>query len=216
MHSVPATGKSKYPDDVPCIDQEDEDIPCPGCEGNLKRSFKGFINVIWYDGPVYKRDADNKIVKDSDGDKQVIDERDQVALWKSGTRVFDVLEELDTKLRGKLSSRTFEVKRKGKKLDTHYSITPWDMNGGEEPFTSAEKKLLKDKHDIALFTKPPTYEEFQAKIEGRSPEKDSDDNPFPKKKGGPAKPGNPFAAGKPRKKPSPSKKPVRKPSRPSR
>jgi hypothetical protein len=207
VHQTPAPAGRQYGDDVACLDQEDEDIPCPGCEDGLKRKFKGFINVIWFDGPVYKRDAENKLVK-KDGQKQIIDTRDQVALWTSGSRVFENLEEINTKYKG-LSSRKFEIKRKGEKLDTTYLITPWDVDSGREDFSSKEEKLLKDKHDLNLFTKPPSYEEFRARLDGKPAPKSSGDD---SSSNGPAKPNNPFAKGG-KKKPS---RPVKKPSRPSR
>ena len=49
-HRVPAPGR-RYPQDVVCLDQEDEGTPCPFCASEHKdirsRSTKGFYNVIW-------------------------------------------------------------------------------------------------------------------------------------------------------------------------
>lgn len=49
MHRVPM-GR-QYPQDVLCLDQEDDGTPCPFCQSEFKeikaRSTKGFYNVIW-------------------------------------------------------------------------------------------------------------------------------------------------------------------------
>jgi hypothetical protein len=47
-------GSSKYPNDVLCLDQQDDGTPCPMCSHEDKeirsRSTKGFVNVIWRGG----------------------------------------------------------------------------------------------------------------------------------------------------------------------
>lgn len=50
MHRIPVEGR-QYPQDVICLDQEDDGTPCPFCQSEHKgiraRSTKGFYNVIW-------------------------------------------------------------------------------------------------------------------------------------------------------------------------
>lgn len=63
MHEVPVENRS-FGRNVPCLDQEKDGTPCPGCERDMDRRFKGFINLIWFNAPVFKRDSENKMVKD--------------------------------------------------------------------------------------------------------------------------------------------------------
>ena len=158
MHEVPVEGRS-FGRNVPCLDQEREGTACPGCERELPRRFQGFVNVIWEDAPVFKRDGDNRIVKDRTGDPVVLDHKPQVAVWSSGIRLFDELTEIDTNYRG-LSSRRFKVKRRGEKLDTKYHIAPADVDSGAQPMTDEEKKLAEEKQDLTPMITPGSYEAF--------------------------------------------------------
>lgn len=53
MHRIPVADR-QYPQDVVCLDQEDDGTPCPFCRSEHKgiraRSTKGFYNVIWRGG----------------------------------------------------------------------------------------------------------------------------------------------------------------------
>lgn len=163
VHEVPVEGR-QYGRQVPCIDQEDEGEACPGCERELKRSFKGWINVIWVDAPLYKRDKENKLVK-VDGEKLVIGQEDQVAVWSSGIKLFEELDDTNDRYKG-LRSRRFTVKRKGVKLETKYSIGPEDVDSGAQPFTDTEKALDKKKYDLAEFMKVPSYDDWMKILNG--------------------------------------------------
>lgn len=166
-HEVPVDNR-QFGRDVPCVDQDKDGTACPGCERDLPRKFKGFINLIWFDAPVFKRDSDNKLVKDRLGDPVVTGVKAQVAVWGSGIRLFETLDEINTDYRG-LTSRPFKVKRRGLKLDTKYHISPADVDGGAQDFTAEEKKLAGDKYDLNTFTKPPSYNEFLKEL-GEAPQ----------------------------------------------
>lgn len=158
MHEVPVENRS-WGKNVPCLDQEKDGTPCPGCERDMDRRFKGFINLIWFNAPVFKRDNENKIVKDRLGDPVVTGTKPQVAVWNSGIRLFEELDEVNTNYRG-LMSRPFRVKRKGEGLDTKYAIAPWDVDEGAQPMSDEETKLAEGKYDLNQFTAPGTYDEF--------------------------------------------------------
>jgi len=170
VHQIPVEGRS-WGRDVPCLDQDDEDVACPGCEREMAKKFKGFINLVWHDAPLYKKDKEGKLIK-ADGKKIEIGRQDQVALWTSGVRLFEDLDEINDKYKG-LRSRRFTVKRKGVKLDTKYHITPEDVDSGPQSFSIVEKKLAEKPYDLAEFMKPPTYDEFMAILTG-TPVKKSD------------------------------------------
>ena len=114
---------------------------------------------FWFDAPIFKRDAENKIVKDRLNDPVVIGNKAQVALWSSGIRLFEELEEVNANYKG-LMSRRFKVKRKGSGLDTKYIIVPADIDAGPTALDDEENKLAEDKYDLNEFIKPPSYEDF--------------------------------------------------------
>ncbi len=163
VHEVPVEGRS-YGDKIPCLDQDDEDEPCPGCEANLPRKFQGWINLIWFDGPIYKKDEKNRVVKEN-GKKVIVSRKTQVAVWSSGQRLFDDLDELNESWKG-LRSRRFKVKRKGTGLDTRYAITPEDVDSGPQEFSSEESRLEQESYDLNEFMKPPEYGQLEKRIKG--------------------------------------------------
>lgn len=186
MHEVSVEGRS-WPKMVPCLDQEKDGTPCPGCERDLNRKFQGYINVIWDDAPVFKRDGDGKMARDRLGDPIVIDNKPQVAVWSSGIRLFEELDEINANFKG-LMSRRFKVKRKGEKLDTKYHISPENVDTGPQPLSEAEEKLAAEKFDLSQYTKPGTYDEFLKELgEGNVPQQNGDQpqqqrNPFMRNK----------------------------------
>lgn len=125
----------------PCLDQDDEGVPCPGCREGLPRKFRGLFNVIWRNGPKFKRDDDGRAVKDKSGDLVVEGYEDQVAVWETGPEVFKTLGNKDVKYKG-LASRDLEVTREGLKLDTKYQIEPADLDAGVTKLSAADKKLV--------------------------------------------------------------------------
>jgi hypothetical protein len=166
MHEVPVDGRN-FGRDVACCNQDDDGTPCPGCERDLPRKFKGFINLIWDNAPVFKKNSEGRLEKDKDNNPIIISRKPQVAVWGSGIRVFEELDEINANFRG-LRSRRFKVKRKGEKLSTKYSIQPQNVDSGPQDFSDEEKKLQAGKYDLNLFVKPPTYNEFLKEL-GESP-----------------------------------------------
>lgn len=188
VHDVPVADR-KYGKDVPCCNQKNDGTLCPGCERDLPRKFKGFINVIWFDAPVFKKDSENKLVKDDNNKPIIVGHKPQVAVWGSGIRVFDDLDEANANYRG-LRSRRFRVRRKGVKLNTTYKISPEDVDSGPQPFTNEEKELEKKKYNLNDFIKPPSYDEFMKQLgesSGSNGSKDESEsqqprNPFMRKR----------------------------------
>lgn len=165
-HEVPVEGRN-WGRDVPCLDQDQEGTACPGCEQGLPTRFKGYINLIWFDAPVYKRDSDGKMVKDRTNDPVILDRKPQVALWTSGIRLFEDLDEVNANFKG-LRSRRFKVKRQGEGLNTKYRINPVDVDSGPQEFSAQEKELDENKNDLTPFIQPGTYEDF-LKAMGQAP-----------------------------------------------
>jgi hypothetical protein len=161
VHKLPQQG-NRFPE-IPCLNQKKDGTPCPGCEEGIKRSFKFAANVIWRDGPVYERDNENKLIKDSNGKLKESGRADGVFVWTGGIQVAEDLDHLDGKYRG-LKARDFEVSRSGKKLDTKYRFLPAEQT----PLSDNDKKLMKEKFDLNQLKKPPSYEEF-FQYQGASP-----------------------------------------------
>lgn len=189
MHEVPVEGRN-FGRDVACCNQDNDGTPCPGCEQELPRKFKGFINLIWENAPVFKRDSDNKLIKDKDNQTIIMGRKPQVAVWGSGIRVFEELDEINTNYRG-LKSRQFKVKRKGEKLNTKYHITPANVDGGPQEMSAEEKKLSDGKYDLNEFVKPPSYDSFLKEM-GQVPQHQQNQNGG----GGEQKRPNPFLKNK--------------------
>jgi len=164
---------------VPCLDQHDNGVDCPGCERGIKKSFRAAVNLIWRDGPVFERDDKGKIIKD--GGKPVIDSlEDGVFVWDIGIEVAESLDHMDGKYKG-LSSRDFEISRKGTKTETKYIILPAD---DQEPLSENDIKLVENKTDLNWFIKPPAYDDFDNyRVGGGKPSSDdSGDEPVAAKK----------------------------------
>lgn len=139
---------------IPCLDQDDEGVPCPGCEGEFPRKFQGLINLIWRDAPIFEEGADGKINWD-----KVVGTEDRVAVWECGIQVFETLGKKDVAFKG-ISSRDFEITREGLKLNTKYFIEPADPDGGAQALSSDDKKLVKDKYDLEDIAGFKSYDEF--------------------------------------------------------
>jgi len=189
MHEIPVEGR-QWGRNVPCLDQAQEGTDCPGCERDMDRRFKGFINLIWFNAPVFKRDGEGKIVKDRMNDPVITGEEPQVAVWNSGIRLFEELDEINANYKG-LKSRLFRVKRKGSGLDTKYVIVPDDIDAGPQEFTPEEEKLAANKNDLAQFVTPGSYEDFMKDLNGE-PRGNSGGGQKQQNGGGEQKPTNPF------------------------
>lgn len=166
VHRLPQQG-NRFPT-VPCPDPGPAPsgrFPCKGCEDGHKRSFKFALNVIHRNAPVPERDENNRVRKDSnnkiiwarngDGTTQV---EDQVKVWNGGINVAEDLDHLDGKFGG-LTSRDFDVARRGVKLNTTYTILP---AGDRSPLTPKDQELATKKYDLNELKKAPEYELFYA------------------------------------------------------
>ena len=85
FHSVQINGRwTKFL----CLDQEGENPDsCPACVAGVQKTFKGFINVLWYDAPILARDNDGKAIK-KNGDYVIEGYEDVNAVWEQGITVF--------------------------------------------------------------------------------------------------------------------------------
>lgn len=165
--SVPA-GARTYGRDYPCLRQKKGSTdPCPGCEAGLDRKFKGYINLIWRDAPVLRRDKEGKIVTNQAGEWQYTGETsDQIYVWEGGIKLFEVLDEKNKRYRG-LCSRDFDVRRAGVNFPT-YHVDPHDPDGGPQPMSEADTKLAEGKPDLNTYTTPNTYDETKRLLNGES------------------------------------------------
>jgi hypothetical protein len=163
-HRIPLQRKSGglwYKNFV-CLDTEDDGTACPACRGSnqdvAKRITRGFVNLIWREGPVYQRDENKRLVKDNSGNLILVGREDQIALWPCSWTVFETLKEKDSKFKG-LMSRDWEVKRVGSSMqDTKYMLDPVDPDAGPQPMTIADLALAEQRYDLAELTKPMEYD----------------------------------------------------------
>lgn len=158
VHEVPVDGR-KWPDNIPCLDQEAEGVDCPGCEKDLKRKIQGYVNVIWHDAPELRRDKEGKLVK-VDGEVVPTGKtKPMVALWTTGRMLLEEFDEINDNFGG-MTSRRFKIKRRGEGLDTKYKISPEDIDSGPQAMSDEEKELAEKKTDVAALIAPPSYDDF--------------------------------------------------------
>lgn len=160
---------------VPCLDQEEDGTPCPGCREGLPRKFQGLINVIWRDGPKFAKNDDGSI----DWDNQE-GTGDVVAVWRQGITVFNkVLRRKDEKFNG-LTTRDFDIVREGTEWNnTSYNVDPNDPDAGKKALSAADKKLAAEKYDLeklARFVDADTFEQIINKKLGEDANGDSEDD----------------------------------------
>jgi len=166
----------RYPTLVPCRDQDMETgerigEDCPGCDGTfgkegMKRRFRIVFNVIWRNGPLYDKDeATGKIDFDTPSRYE-----DHICLAEWGSEFADDLGIAEEDYNG-LKSRDFKIRRRGAKLDTKYSITPADIDGGATPLSKADKILEEEKYDLNEVIAAPAYD-----IWGKANFKKEEDN----------------------------------------
>jgi hypothetical protein len=184
--------RGKYFSDVPCLDQEDEGIPCPACssmeEEISKRSKKGFLNLIWRGnedlqelnekitpmgekafvlGPIYKKSDKGYTERDANKKPIITGFGDSVFLWKCSATNFNLAVQTDRNYKG-LMSRDFVISREGSGLsDTKYTIVPAEVDGGPQPMLVADMSIMQEKFDLDSLTKSPTFEEMRAIVNGQ-------------------------------------------------
>lgn len=170
----------QYPQDVLCLDQEDDGTPCPACMSDNRevksRSTKGYLNIIWRGteesdlsrAPVYKRNDKGSPEKSPNGQKIITGFEDSIWLWKCSKTVFEQILSKDKAYKG-LMSRDFLITRKGAGLEnTTYFIEPAVVDGGAEPLTVADQSLIQNKLDVAKITTPGSFEEMKDLLNGNS------------------------------------------------
>lgn len=163
---LPPSRNFQYGEMVNCVDQMEDGTPDPGYAANLKSGFRAYPVLIWRNAPVFQRGPDGKLVKDSNGAKQLTGYADQIAVWECSFEVYQNLQAKDEKYRG-LPSRDLEIRRRGAKTDTEYLIEPADLDAGPQPLTPADQALISTSMiDVAPFVKVPTFEELAAYING--------------------------------------------------
>jgi hypothetical protein len=178
MHQLPARGKQKFGDDIPCRDQERTGEPCPSCQAGGDegaRSFVGFINLIWRNAPVYKVKEDGYPERDAKGNFVIVGTKDQVAYWSKGITVFEELDGKDQTYKG-LTTRDFIITRRGTGMNTRYAIEPLVVDGETKaiPLSDNDQELMKMKNDFAPDVSPLSYEEHSKLLTGAAPTQSND------------------------------------------
>lgn len=183
-HRIKTAG-SRWPREIPCLDQEDEGVPCPACQSEdrdiRRRSHKGLVNLIWRGNedvqelnqrlqaagqmpfalaPNYKRSDAGYPEKNTAGEKIILGFADGLFLWRCSKSVFLELLQKDSTYKG-LMSRDFQIARQGKtKDDTKYFIEPAEVDGGPQPMLQIDQEVYARKHDLDVMITPPAFEDM--------------------------------------------------------
>lgn len=160
VHRVPMTtedddgNEKSYFSDVPCLDQDEQGVPCPGCKKNLPRRYKFWCNVIVRD----HEDEDGKTA-------------DRIMILSGGINLARKLGKMDAK--HGLINRDIEIEREGVKKKTKYDAD-W-ADDENVPLSDADEKLVEKKHNIAKYAEPPSFEDFFKPASQRGGDDDDDD-----------------------------------------
>lgn len=154
VHNIDVPGR-KFPLQVPCRDQDEEGrrnlgVDCPGCEKGYPLKFRGKINMIQRDAPLFEKNGESW---------NHVGNEDSVVVWDVSFEALQELQQKDFKYKG-LGSRDFEITRHGTGFDTKYFIEPADVDGGPQPMSSGDKELAEDKFDLTELVTPQSYESW--------------------------------------------------------
>jgi hypothetical protein len=140
-HRTPMQGKNgTYHADVPCLDQDEDGTPCPGCKKELRRSYKFWTNVL---------------VRDWEDDEGKT--ADRIMIWSGGITIARRLNKMHE--RHGLHNRDIVIEREGStKDDTKYDID-W-ADDSNTPLSEEDEVLAKNRHDIERYVKIPDYDDF--------------------------------------------------------
>lgn len=160
VHRVPFAKRDggEYHRDVPCLDQDDKGVPCPGCKDEIQRRYKFYLNVIVRDAEVLNDEGD-----------PTGKTADQVMIWSGGITVARRLNKLHGRVG--LESRDIVVEREGTKKKTKYDID-WATDENE-PLSANDKKLAKNKHDLSRYTDVPEFDDFYKASDDDDEDEDS-------------------------------------------
>ena len=142
VHDLPIEQGQQYPTRILCLDQDNTGEGCPACARAKKRSERVVINLIWYGAPKFKRNAENRMEKDTNGNYIKIGVEDAVVTWETSVKNGGRLDVLNTKYEG-LTANTFEIRRRGSGKATEYDI---DFDAKLAP-SAADGELYKSKPD---------------------------------------------------------------------
>ncbi len=168
-HEIPAGGR--YPGHFVCLNTNDDGSPCPACESSnpdiSKRAQRGLVNMIWRDGPVYKRSDKGWVERDPSTKQPIIlGRQDIVVLWYCSWDVFEDLMGKDSAHHG-LMMRDYRVSRTGAGMqDTKYAVEPADIDAGQQAMTIADMSLAESKSDLRALSTPLSYAELHQVVHG--------------------------------------------------
>jgi hypothetical protein len=161
VHRVPMTsqgddGETKtYHADVPCLDQAEKGVPCPGCKKGLDRRYKFWANVIVRDH------------EDEEGNTE-----DTIMILSGGINLARKLGKMDAK--HGLRNRDIEIEREGVKKKTRYEADWADEE--DVPLSDADEALIEKRHDIDRYCKIPDFDDFFKTPRERNADDDDDDD----------------------------------------
>lgn len=168
-HRVPIQGKQRrFFRNFVCRNLYGDGTPCPLCQSTVpaiaRAAPRGYLNLIWREGPVYQVNEKGFPLKDVAGNKILVGREDQIALWECSWTVFEQLKEKDRRYQG-LMSRDWEIKREGTDADnTKYFIEPVVPDGGPQPMQIADLALAQTKYDLAALLVPKAFDVLQQVI----------------------------------------------------
>ena len=167
-HTLPPENGRPWGNLTPCFagKEHEPNASCLLCQrGDLKRSLRGFMPLIWRQAPVFKRDGQGKVMKDQTGKYIVDGHADQVAVWSNiNLEISSQLGSKDQAWKG-LRSRDAKIQRYGVKPKVGYNIEPADFDAGATLLSEADQALWNSNvPDLTLYLKPLPAATLYAKL----------------------------------------------------
>lgn len=181
FHQMPPSGKRKFTWYEICLAVDPDTgqangADCPGCEFHAEddQEYRDrnvyFINVIWRDAPVRKKNDKGKWVETDET-------ADQLAVWEvTQLSAQDAVENAFATYKS-LTNRDFVVKRRGEGFDTTYTLNPLVNDEGDPvktPLSDADKELAEKKADLSDKVTLKTYDEWGKTKEKKKKDEDDD------------------------------------------
>ena len=187
----------QWPQDMVCLDQNDDGTPCPACQSSDKkiraRSTKGFVNIIWRGNQAMQQHNDQlRQMNQTQGTNHRLyklaptykrDENGWLEKDDNGVKTVigygdgiwlwkctkSVFEELlkMDRMFKGRMTREMVVRRQGAGLKDTKYLIEPVDPTVAQPMGPEDQALYPNRFDVDALTKPPTYEEMQAAISGQ-------------------------------------------------
>lgn len=194
-----------------CFNDAEDGSRCVGCEGGMQVKYKGVYNVIQRNRPVFRKDAQGKVMKVNN--EPIVDGyQDEVVIFTCAGTTANAIRVADDNFKG-LMSRDVKITKTGAQFQP-FDFAPADIDSGPVPLSPADIELAGKKHNLSEFMKVPEWAEASKIVavwQAQSGQTQQTNAAPPPQAGAPVSDANPFlggGAGAPAAAPAPAPEPT--------